>query len=147
MSFSGFVELSYVFLLTVLSFFTVKFVSLGENARKKELQKIMIDNKRLLERIQTTVPAYNHIEWERDAEQRCEYLRNMTEFPDYFVPPGSSARATRLSKIQQESNSNTDLMSPQPPLTLLSGSREFNESRGDNRTRLRPLTKTNVTSY
>ncbi len=117
-------------------------MSLGENARKKELTKIMLDNKRLLERIQTTVPAYNHVEWERDAEQRTEYLRNMTEFPDYFVPPGSSAKAKRLTSAQSQLE-NSEL-SPQPPLSLMDSSME---SRGDNRVRLRPLTKNNVTTY
>lgn len=70
------------------------FTSYIELQRKKELKKIMMDNQRILGRIQNTVPSYSHVEWERDAEKRIEYLRNMTEFPDLFVPPGSSSKVT-----------------------------------------------------
>lgn len=63
------------------------FTSYIELQRKRELQKICTENRVLLGRIQNTVPSYKHIEWERDAEKRVEYLRNMTEFPDLFVPP------------------------------------------------------------
>lgn len=73
------------------------FVSYLELQRKKELIKITRDNRRLLERIQNTVPTYHPEEWEKDAEQHVEYLRNMTEFPDYFRPPGSSSQTQRKS--------------------------------------------------
>ncbi len=137
---------------------SVKFLSLGENVRKKELQKIMLDNKRLLERIQTTVPAYNHMQWERDAEQRVEYLRNMTEFPDYFVPPGSSSKAARSLRSQQQQQRLTlaaadDEMSPQPPVSVMGNSSssspgsQSHNGGGGSRTRLRPLTDENVQSY
>jgi hypothetical protein len=75
---------------------TKPFTSYFELQRKKELKKIQIDNKRMLDRIQHTIPSYRHVEWELDAEKRVEYLRNMTEFPDLFVPPGSSMRKSRI---------------------------------------------------
>ena len=68
---------------------TKPFTSFIEMQRKRELKKITTENQLLLQRIQTTVPSYHVEEWERDAKKRVEYLRNMTEFPDYFVPPGT----------------------------------------------------------
>lgn len=64
------------------------FVSYIELQRKKDMLKVTIENRRLLERIQHANPSYNHIQWEADAEKRIEYLRTMTQFPDVFVPPG-----------------------------------------------------------
>lgn len=80
------------------------FTSYIELQRKKELKKIMLENSRMLDRIQHTVPTYRHIEWELDAEKRVEYLRNMTEFPDLFVPPGSSQKPRQESRRSQRSS-------------------------------------------
>jgi len=75
------------------------FTSYMELQRKKELKKIMTENDRMLGRIQQTVPSYRHVEWELDAEKRVEYLRNMTEFPELFVPPGSSMKSRKESRL------------------------------------------------
>mmetsp|Transcript_33648 Transcript_33648/g.48816 ORF Transcript_33648/g.48816 Transcript_33648/m.48816 type:complete len:186 (-) Transcript_33648:200-757(-) len=75
----------------------VTFISLMEGKKKRELQRIESDNRRLLQAIRKTVPVYNHLQWEKDAENRVHYLRNMTEFPDLFVPPGSQQRARSSS--------------------------------------------------
>jgi hypothetical protein len=100
------------------------FTSYIELQRKKEMKKIMLDNQRLLDRIQHTVPSYDHIEWERDAQKRMEYLRNMTEFPDYFQPPGlkrtpsasrSRAGTREFGSYQEEEGGE---YSPQPPPLL-----------------------------
>lgn len=102
------------------------FTSYIELQRKKEMKKIMLDNQRLLDRIQHTVPSYDHIEWERDAQKRIEYLRNMTEFPDYFQPPGMkrtpSANRSRsiVSAGNPELQSSGNSFSPQPPPILTS---------------------------
>ena len=74
-----------------------------------------MDNKRLLERIQTTVPAYNHIEWERDAHHRAAYLKNMTSFPQYFQPPDTAADQRRRNKP----NPDDELFNPEPPAPLI----------------------------
>ena len=76
------------------------FTSYIELQRKRELQKICVENRVLLGRIQNTVPSYKHIEWERDAEKRIEYLKNMTEFPDFFVAP-----VTKFSQSNSASSS------------------------------------------
>ncbi len=80
------------------------FTSYIELQRKRELQKICTENRVLLGRIQNTVPSYKYVEWERDAEKRIEYLKNMTEFPDHFVPPVtmfSESHATSSSHGKQ----------------------------------------------
>lgn len=64
------------------------FVSYIELQRKKDMVRVTRENRRLLQRIQTTHPSYNHIQWEQDAEKRMHYLRTMTQFPDCFKPPG-----------------------------------------------------------
>lgn len=88
---------------------TKPFTSYIELQRKRELKKITSENQKLLQRIQTTVPSYHVDEWERDAEKRVEYLRNMTEFPDYFVPPGTrSSKSLNTTDMAGQTN-------PSPP--------------------------------
>jgi hypothetical protein len=87
------------------------FTSYIELQRKKELKKIMSENKRMLDRIQNTIPSYRHVEWELDAEKRVEYLRNMTEFPDLFVPPHSSSKSKRGSSAHSFSVRNSGTLS------------------------------------
>jgi hypothetical protein len=72
------------------------FVSYLELQRKKELIKITQENRRLLHRIQHTVPTYHPEEWGKDADKHEEYLRNMTEFPEMFVPPGHRPLASEI---------------------------------------------------
>jgi hypothetical protein len=60
----------------------INFISLMEGKKKRENTRIENDNRRLLHAIQHTVPVYNHIMWERDAEKRVHVLKNMTTFPD-----------------------------------------------------------------
>ena len=43
--------------------------------RRLELQRISIENKELLHRIQTVDPTCNKLEWERDAMKREVILR------------------------------------------------------------------------
>lgn len=78
------------------------FISLMELQRKKQLKKIMIQNSRLLERIQCTVPSYDHVQWEREAVHHVEILRNMTEFPDLFVAPGTHKKGYDMAVVDAE---------------------------------------------
>jgi hypothetical protein len=78
------------------------FISLMELQRKKELKKIMISNSRLLDRIQSTVPSYDHVVWEKDAEHHVEILRNMTEFPELFVAPGTHQKGRDMRLVDDE---------------------------------------------
>ena len=78
------------------------FISLMELQRKKELKKIMVANNRLLDRIQSTVPSYDHVKWENDADHHVDILRNMTEFPEYFVPPGQHIKGRDMKIIDEE---------------------------------------------
>lgn len=73
--------------------------SLMGTHRKVELAKISLNNRRLLERIQLTDPVYDVTAWEREAEERDIYLRNMTEFPELFVPRyGKSQKVARIEQ-------------------------------------------------
>ena len=78
------------------------FISLMELQRKKQLKRIMIQNSRLLERIQCTVPSYDHVQWEREAAHHVEILRNMTEFPDLFVAPGTHKKGYDMAIVDAE---------------------------------------------
>lgn len=94
--------------------------------RKKQLQKLCVENHRLLDRIQNTVPSYHHEEWEREAEKRVEYLRNMTEFPHLFHHPSLKSKTGERAKSAQSQRDNnpnymtstgsSDLMAPPVPL-------------------------------
>lgn len=89
----------------------VKFNSVQEENRKKELRRITADNLRLLNRIQNVEPMYRAVEWERDAEQRDKYLATMTEFPKYFQPKYSPSR--QMQRAQDVANRS---LSPKPLL-------------------------------
>lgn len=101
------------------------FVSYLSMQRKRTLKKIVEDNKRLLERIQYAVPSYHTEEWERDHQQRVEYLRNMTEFPEYFNPPGSAFPKGHEQKVVSR---------PPPPSSAGYHSRGDNSARSQSST-------------
>ena len=82
-----------------------KGVSLLATRKKLELQRISADNKRLLERIQNTIPAYDHVQWEREAEHREQILKNMTEFPEYYVPRYLPSK--KMSRLKQMTDNNS----------------------------------------
>ena len=63
----------------------IKFNSLEQGKKKLELKRVTMENQLLLGRIQFAQPMYNHHQWERDAEHREFYLKNMTEFPELYV--------------------------------------------------------------
>lgn len=63
-----------------------KGVSLQAVKRRIELERITDDNLRLLDRLQKTIPAYDHHAWEKEAESRDKILLNMTEFPELYKP-------------------------------------------------------------
>jgi hypothetical protein len=64
----------------------IKFNSLEQGKKKAELARVTMENQLLLHRIQQANPMYDHHQWERDAEHREFYLRNMTEFPELYCP-------------------------------------------------------------
>jgi hypothetical protein len=105
------------------------FISYLELQRKKNLIKITRDNRRLLTRIQDTVPTYHPEEWEKDAEKHVEYLRNMTEFPHLFVPPGSAS--TRSQQLQQQQQQ-------QRPFSSTSTRRPFSSTNNQEKQQLSP---------
>lgn len=69
-----------------------KGISLQAALKKIELERITNDNRRLLDRLQKTIPAYDHIAWEQEAEEREKILMNMTEFPELYVPKYTPAK-------------------------------------------------------
>ena len=64
----------------------IKFQSLQAGLKKVELARVTMENQLLLSRLQTAIPAYDHNEWERAAEHREFYLKNMTEYPELYIP-------------------------------------------------------------
>ena len=60
--------------------------SLNNPYRKKELQRITMENQHILKRIQRREPTYNHVAWEEDRKVHESYLRNICEYP-YQAPP------------------------------------------------------------
>lgn len=86
----------------------ITFISLMEGKKKRENSRIERDNRRLLSAIQHTVPVYNHIMWEREAEKRVHILKNMTSFPDLFEERRTEANSQKkagqkIEKDQQKS--------------------------------------------
>ena len=64
----------------------IKFNSLEQGKKKLELARVTMENQLLLDRINAANPMYDHHQWERDAAHREFYLKNMTEFPELYVP-------------------------------------------------------------
>ena len=64
----------------------IKFQSLQAGLKKVELARVTTENHMLLSRIQSAIPEYDHHAWERDAVHREFYLKNMTEYPEAYVP-------------------------------------------------------------
>lgn len=89
-----------------------KGVSLLATRKKLELQRISADNKRLLERIQNTIPAYDHVQWEREAEHREQILKNMTEFPEYYVPRYLPSK--KMSRLKMTDNNSSSPLNGSP---------------------------------
>lgn len=75
----------------------IKFQSLQAGLKKVELARVTMENQLILHRIQTAIPAYDHNEWERAAIGREFYLKNMTEYPDLYIPHHPPLRKKFLS--------------------------------------------------
>lgn len=80
----------------------IKFNSLEQGKKKLELARVTMENQLLLERIQLAQPMYDHHQWERDAEHREFYLKNMTEFPELYVPHYPPLRKKFIQEQQEK---------------------------------------------
>jgi len=96
----------------------IKFQSLQAGLKKVELARVTMENQMLLHRIQQAIPAYDHHEWERAAEHREFYLKNMTEYPDLYVPHYPPLRKKFLEEKAQKSPEKQKKQQPliRPPL-------------------------------
>lgn len=52
--------------------------------KRIEMQKLTEENQRILRRIQEVPPAYNHLEWEEDANRKEHIKRCMALYPEYY---------------------------------------------------------------
>ena len=80
----------------------IKFQSLQAGLKKVELARVTMENQLLLHRIQSAIPAYDHNEWERAAEHREFYLKNMTQYPELYVPHHPPLRKQFLAEREAE---------------------------------------------
>jgi hypothetical protein len=53
------------------------------------MQKIILENKRILRRIQEVPPAYNHTEWDEHARATEKHRKSISIFPDQIERIGS----------------------------------------------------------
>lgn len=67
---------------------------LGLTQKRVQMQKLTVENQRILKRIQEVPPAYNHLEWEEDAKRKDHIKRCMALYPEYYE---------RLDKEKNES--------------------------------------------
>ncbi|KNC55170.1 uncharacterized protein AMSG_10782 [Thecamonas trahens ATCC 50062] len=73
--------------------------SLNRLKRKKELARITRENQRILSRIQSIQPTYNHVAWEQDRLRQQRMLANICEYP--YLPPDAAAEPS-LTRAQLE---------------------------------------------
>ena len=97
----------------------IKFNSLEQGKKKLELKRVTMENQLLLNRIQFAQPMYDHHQWERDAEHREFYLKNMTEFPELYCPHHPPLRSKFLKEKEQQQKEKDALF-----LTKLNKTRE-----------------------
>jgi E3 ubiquitin-protein ligase TRIP12 len=57
---------------------------LGLTQKRVQMQKLTVENQRILKRIQEVPPAYNHLEWEEDAKRKDHIKRCMALYPEYY---------------------------------------------------------------
>jgi predicted DNA-binding protein YlxM (UPF0122 family) len=57
---------------------------LGLTQKRVQMQKLTVENQRILKRIQEVPPAYNHLEWEEDAKRKEHIKRCMALYPEYY---------------------------------------------------------------
>jgi hypothetical protein len=74
-----------------------------DKANKARINKIQNENLRILEHIILTPSAYDHTKWEKEAIERENILKNMTEFPELF----EKTRATITSSGKKSSRPST----------------------------------------
>ena len=55
-----------------------------KNRQRIELQKITTENQKILKRIQSVQPAYNHSDWEAHAKQCDRHKKSMALYPEYY---------------------------------------------------------------
>lgn len=74
------------------SCFSHRYKSLNRSYRKREISKIMDENKALLRRLQTKKPNYNTAQWNREYKSRAKLLNNICEYPYQFAAQSKSIR-------------------------------------------------------
>lgn len=60
-----------------------------KSRKKVAMQKIILENKRILRRIQEVPPAYNHTEWDEHARVTEKHRKSISIFPDQIERIGS----------------------------------------------------------
>ena len=57
---------------------------LSVTKKRIEAHRITEENRRLLQRIQEVPPVYNHTEWEAEARERENTIKNMLLYPEFY---------------------------------------------------------------
>lgn len=92
--------------------------------KRLEMQKITEENQRLLKRIQEVPPAYNHLQWEEEAQARDVIKKCMALYPEYYEREEQEKAKKRLEK---QGGNQTSM--------LLNSASQHGKSRGDASTR------------
>ena len=71
---------------------------LGLTKKRLEMQKLTEENQRLLRRIQEVPPAYNHLDWEEEANRRDVIKKCMALYPEYYEREDAEKEAKRLGQ-------------------------------------------------
>ena len=59
-------------------------VKLGLVKKRIHMTKLTEENQRILKRIQEVPPAYNHMQWEEEADRLDRLKRTMALYPEYY---------------------------------------------------------------
>jgi len=75
--------------------------SLNRSYRKREISKIMDDNKALLKRLQTKRSNYNVNKWDKEYKKRTKLLNNICEYPYQFKGKSTRGKSSDVTRATQ----------------------------------------------
>ena len=85
---------------------------LGLTKKRLTMQKLTEENQNLLKRIQEVPPAYDHFQWEEEAQRHDHIKRCMALYPEYYDKLEKEKEEKKIRKLQSKSASSLPPISP-----------------------------------
>jgi len=77
--------------------------SLNGERRTRELLSMTKENLKILKRIETAKPHYDHNDWERDWQANREYMSKISAYPEHWWAEGAGRRSASVGTASRQS--------------------------------------------